>query len=106
MRSTPAARYRCRPRAASSAIAMSRSGGSSKGTRGLGDEGVRSVFCLVACMASAMLVSAQARPTLTIYAIDVEGGNATLLVSPTGESLLDDAGNGGMGAVRDATRIV
>jgi len=59
-------------------------------------------------VAAIALVSAQSRPsnTLTIYAIDVEGGNATLVVSPTGESLLDDAGNGGMGAVRDASRIV
>jgi len=44
--------------------------------------------------------------TLNIYVIDVEGGNATLFVSPSGESLLIDAGNGGAGAVRDATRIV
>ena len=59
-------------------------------------------------VAAIVFASAQSRPanTLTIYAIDVEGGNATLFVSPTGESLLDDAGNGGMGAMRDASRIV
>src|SRR5438876_10386483 len=44
--------------------------------------------------------------TLDIYVVDVEGGNATLFVSPSGESLLIDAGNGGMGAARDAGRIV
>ncbi len=59
---------------------------------------------------SGTVANAARRPgssgTLTIYAIDVEGGNATLFVSPTGESLLDDAGNGGMGAMRDASRIL
>ena len=55
-----------------------------------------------------MLVSAQTRntKTLDIYVVDVEGGNATLLVSPSGQSLLIDTGNGGAGAARDAGRIV
>jgi competence protein ComEC len=43
---------------------------------------------------------------LEIYVVDVEGGNATLFVSPSGESLLIDTGNGGAGAARDASRIV
>ncbi len=43
--------------------------------------------------------------TLDIYVIDVEGGGATLFVSPSGESLLIDTGYGGSGAVRDAGRI-
>src|SRR5437868_14806525 len=62
----------------------------------------------VAFVVAAAIVSAQSRPssTLTIYAIDVEGGNATLLVSPSGASLLIDTGNGGAGAARDAGRIV
>jgi competence protein ComEC len=51
------------------------------------------------------LCLAQAKKTLDIYVIDVEGGNATLLVSPTRESLLIDTGNAGAAAVRDATRI-
>src|SRR5688572_33298172 len=42
--------------------------------------------------------------TLQIYVVDVEGGNATLIVSPTGESLLIDSGNPSNG--RDAARIV
>lgn len=65
-------------------------------------------FCLATIVASAVLVSAQARPTKTldIYVVDVEGGNATLLVSPSGQSLLIDTGNGGMGAARDAGRII
>ena len=32
---------------------------------------------------------------LEIYLIDVEGGGATLFVSPTGQTLLIDTGNGG-----------
>src|SRR5262249_6092812 len=44
--------------------------------------------------------------TLDIYVVDVEGGNATLLVSPSRESLLIDTGNAGAAAVRDAGRIM
>src|SRR5262247_4036830 len=43
---------------------------------------------------------------LEIYLIDVEGGNATLFVSPSGESVLIDTGNGGAAAARDAGRIM
>ena len=43
--------------------------------------------------------------TLDIYVVDVEGGNATLFVSPSRESLLIDTGNVGM-AMRDADRIM
>jgi competence protein ComEC len=43
--------------------------------------------------------------TLDMYVIDVEGGNATLFVSPSGESLLIDAGNAGNQAARDGARI-
>src|SRR5688572_27750638 len=46
------------------------------------------------------------RNTLDIYVVDVEGGNATLFVSPSGESLLMDTGNGGAAAQRDADRIM
>src|ERR1700736_6273552 len=44
----------------------------------------------------------QSQKTLDIYAIDVEGGQSTLFVSPSGESLLVDAGSPG---TRDADRI-
>jgi competence protein ComEC len=46
-----------------------------------------------------------ARPTLDIYWIDVEGGAATLLVAPSGQSLLVDAGFPGNGD-RDVNRVV
>ncbi len=51
-------------------------------------------------------LAAQPRTTLDIYVIDVEGGNATLFVAPSGESVLFDTGNGGPAAVRDAERIM
>ena len=48
----------------------------------------------------------QSTKTLDIYVIDVEGGNAQLWVTPSGESVLIDTGNGGAAAVRDADRIM
>jgi beta-lactamase superfamily II metal-dependent hydrolase len=51
--------------------------------------------------------AAQTRTTLDIYVVDVEGGNATLLVAPSGESLLIDTGNvAPEAAIRDAERIM
>ena len=51
--------------------------------------------------------AAQARTTLDIYVVDVEGGNATLFVAPSGESLLIDTGNvAPAAALRDAGRIM
>lgn len=69
---------------------------------------MRRFACIVAIVFNAVAVFGQSRAakTLNIYVIDVEGGNATLFVSPTGESLLLDTGNAGAGAVRDATRIM
>jgi competence protein ComEC len=50
---------------------------------------------------------AQTRATLDIYVVDVEGGNATLFVAPSGESLLIDTGNVAPdAAIRDAGRIM
>ncbi len=57
-------------------------------------------------VALTVLVAAQTGRPLTIYVVDVEGGNATLFVSPSGESVLMDTGNGGAAAVRDADRIM
>ena len=59
-------------------------------------------FALVAVLPAAQTRN---RSTLDIYVVDVEGGNATLFVSPSGESLLMDTGNGGAAATRDAERI-
>src|SRR5712692_1144076 len=56
--------------------------------------------------ASIAIAQSQPRKTLDVYVIDVEGGNATLFVSPSGESLLMDTGNVPPGAVRDAGRIM
>ena len=47
--------------------------------------------------------SAQSGKALTAYFIDVEGGQSTLLVSPSGQSMLIDAGWPG---TRDADRIM
>jgi len=59
-------------------------------------------FLLAAAVA---MLAAQARTTLDIYVVDVEGGNATLFVTPAGESVLIDTGNLD-GAPRDAARIL
>ena len=65
-------------------------------------------LALAGAALAAALASAQGRMarSLDMYLIDVEGGNATLFVTPSGESLLIDTGNGGPAAVRDADRIM
>ena len=68
---------------------------------------MRPFICVAAIVVSSALPAAQrATKTLDIYVVDVEGGNATLFVSPSGESLLIDTGNAGGGAARDAARSV
>src|SRR5438445_757008 len=61
---------------------------------------------LLALLTAVMMIhpvaSQTASRTLDIYFIDVEGGAATLIVTPTGESLLVDSGFPGD---RDAGRI-
>jgi len=52
---------------------------------------------------SCAIAWAQPREALDVYFIDVEGGQSTLLVSPSGQSLLIDAGWPG---TRDADRII
>jgi beta-lactamase superfamily II metal-dependent hydrolase len=55
-------------------------------------------------LASVLCLAAQNRAaSLRIYYIDTEGGQSTLFVGPSGESLLVDAGNAGD---RDLNRIV
>ena len=68
----------------------------------------RSLAFVSALALSVAFPAAQTRAvkTLDIYVVDVEGGNATLFVSPSGESLLIDTGNAGAAAVRDAERIM
>ncbi len=51
-----------------------------------------------------MTVAVAAEKSLQVYLIDVEGGQATLFVTPAGESLLVDTG-WGYNAYRDALRI-
>ncbi len=65
------------------------------------------VFLLGLYLAGAApLLRAQTGKSLNIYVVDVEGGNATLFVAPSGESVLIDTGNGGAAAPRDASRIM
>ena len=61
----------------------------------------------VVLLIAATLGLAQASSTsrLTIYVIDVEGGGATLIVAPSGRSMLIDSGSGGTAAERDSKRI-
>jgi beta-lactamase superfamily II metal-dependent hydrolase len=68
---------------------------------------MRKVLLLLALVCLSVVSFAQTgKGTLDIYLIDVEGGNATLVVSPAKESLLIDTGNGGAAAARDADRIL
>jgi competence protein ComEC len=59
-----------------------------------------------ASVSSGQAAQTRTAKSLDIYVVDVEGGNATLFVSPSGESVLIDSGNGGAAAARDATRIM
>src|SRR5215472_6181394 len=64
---------------------------------------VAAATCFVALLAGLAPATAQTRTTLDIYVVDVEGGNATLFVSPSGESVLIDTGNfAPEAAIRDA----
>jgi beta-lactamase superfamily II metal-dependent hydrolase len=60
----------------------------------------------LACVATPAFAQSRAAKPLTIYVVDVEGGNAVLFVAPTGESLLMDTGNAGAAAPRDAGRVM
>ena len=66
------------------------------------------VLTLLSVVATVLSLSAQVRTgTLTIYYIDTEGGQSTLFVGPTGESLLVDTGNAGdrdFGRIADTLR--
>jgi len=64
-----------------------------------------SFWTLAVMLLSGSSPGAKRPKTLQIYAIDVEGGQATLIVSPSGQSLLVDTGWPGFNG-RDAARIV
>ena len=64
-------------------------------------------FAALVGLGALNLTAAQTHTTLDIYVVDVEGGNATLFASPSGDSLLIDSGNlGPEASVRDAERIM
>src|SRR6059058_3991176 len=56
---------------------------------------------LLGLVSAALVMAAK---TLDVYFIDVEGGQATLMVSPSGQSMLVDTGWAGFNN-RDADRI-
>src|SRR5215472_11260168 len=62
---------------------------------------------LTAALLTAVLALAQsaAPRALRIFVIDVEGGGATLIVSPSGQAMLIDSGSPGPLAQRDSARI-
>src|SRR3984885_10584644 len=62
-------------------------------------------FCLFLAVLPCWGATAPRAKSLQIYFIDVEGGQATLVVSPSGQSLLIDAGWPGYEG-RDADRIL
>ena len=57
---------------------------------------------LVLVVSIFVISAAHAENTLDVYWVDVEGGAATLIVTPAGQSILIDTGNPG---TRDAGRI-
>jgi competence protein ComEC len=61
------------------------------------------VVASLALLAPSSLCAGEADKRLDIYWVDVEGGAATLIVTPAGESVLIDTGNPGR---RDPDRIV
>jgi competence protein ComEC len=62
------------------------------------------VSALVVLSSASFGQTRTSRSTLEIYVVDVEGGNAVLFVTPSGESVLIDSGN--PGTPRDAERII
>src|SRR5205807_7811628 len=64
------------------------------------------VLALAAIALATLAAQSRLATTLDIYVVDVEGGNATLFVAPSGASVLIDSGNSGAAAVRDADRIM
>jgi beta-lactamase superfamily II metal-dependent hydrolase len=61
---------------------------------------------MLALAAASLTAQPRDAKSLQIYVLDVEGGNATLFVAPSGESVLVDTGNGGAAAARDTDRMM
>src|SRR6185312_2561813 len=68
------------------------------------DNGMRPVPTTCLFLLLAWTGAVQGAKTLDLYFIDVEGGQATLAVAPSGQSLLIDTGYTGFGG-RDTVRI-
>ena len=64
---------------------------------------INRIALLTTLLLASTAVAGPADGRLDLYWIDVEGGAATLLVTPAGETVLVDTGNPGR---RDADRIV
>src|SRR6185312_11090687 len=65
---------------------------------------MRKLIPILAVVLFSAAANAQpAKKTFDMYIVDTEGGHSVLFVSPTGESLLEDAGNPGG---RDTDRIM
>jgi competence protein ComEC len=64
---------------------------------------MRLLSLLAICLCATTAFAGSADKRLDVYWIDVEGGAATLIVTPLGESVLIDSGNAGH---RDPSRIV
>ncbi len=67
---------------------------------------MRTVAVFVVALAVSISAAQSQTRSLEVYVVDVEGGNATLFIGPTRESVLIDTGNGGANAARDAGRIL
>src|SRR5262249_56552517 len=63
---------------------------------------MRTLYSAILALAAVSVLPAA--KNLEVYSIDVEGGQATLIVSPAGESMLVDTGWAGFNG-RDAGRI-
>lgn len=61
------------------------------------------LIAIAFCLLPSLALAGSADKRLDIYWVDVEGGAATLIVTPAGESILIDSGNPGR---RDPERIV
>ena len=68
---------------------------------------MKRIFVTLASVAFAAGIAMRAADTLDIYFIDTEGGQATLLVTPSGQTMLIDSGFADADAAvgRDASRI-